>query len=287
MPLFGAHMSIAGGCHNALTSAVEHGFDTVQLFTKNNNQWNAKDLTPADLKLFHDTLKTSKLKFPTAHDSYLINLASPDDTLYQRSLEAFIIEVERAEALGLAYLVMHPGTPTDGDDDAGLARIVSALDQVHARCADVRVRVLLENTAGQGKSLGWRFEHLAHILDHVQQPKRLGVCFDTCHALAAGYSLAPAAEYETTMNDFDRLIGLAKLNVFHMNDSKKPLGSRVDRHEHIGQGHLGLEPFRLIVNDPRFREVPMIMETPKEGPNDEDMDPINLRTLRELVGKKK
>lgn len=286
MPLFGAHMSIAGGCHNALTAAIEHDFDTVQLFTKNNNQWNAKDLTGDDIKQFRDLLKSSRLKFPTAHDCYLINLASPDETLFRRSVDAFVIEVERAEALGLAYLVMHPGTPTDGDETAGIARIVRAFDEVHARCPDYHAKVLLETTAGQGRSLGHRFEHLAAILDQVKDPKRLGVCLDTCHVFAAGYLLAPEAEYEKTFKSFAKLIGLSKLKAFHMNDSKKPLGSRVDRHEHIGQGYLGLEPFRLLVNDPRFAKVPMIMETPKEGPNDEDMDPINLQTLRGLVGKK-
>ena len=280
-------MSIAGGCHNALTAAHEHDFDTVQLFTKNNNQWKARDFTVEDIRLFHDTLKAGKLKHPTAHDSYLINLASPDPTLFQQSLEAFVIEVQRAEALGLSYLVMHPGTPTDGDDEAGLTRIAAALDEVHRRCPDCRVKVLLENTAGQGRSLGWRFEHLAAILDRVQDSKRLGVCLDTCHSFAAGYPLAPAKDYEITMQEFDRLIGLSRIKVFHMNDSKKPIGSRVDRHEHIGQGHLGLEPFHLLVNDPRFATAPMIMETPKEGPNDEDMDVINLRALRDLVGKKR
>jgi deoxyribonuclease-4 len=287
MPLFGAHMSIAGGCHNALTAAHQHEFDTVQLFTKNNNQWDARELTAQDIEQFHGTLKSTKLRFATAHDSYLINLASPDPVLYQRSLEAFVIEVERAESLGLSYLVMHPGTPTDGDDAAGIQRIVKALDDVHARCHACRVKILLETTAGQGKSLGWRFEHLAAILDSVKQSRRLGVCLDTCHVFAAGYALATAREYENTMRSFDRLIGLSRLKVLHVNDSKKPLGSRVDRHEHIGKGHLGLEAFRLLVNDPRFQKVPMIMETPKEGPNDEDMDVINLDTLRALVGKKK
>jgi deoxyribonuclease-4 len=286
MPIFGAHMSAAGGCHNALIAAKEHDFETVQLFTKNNNQWDAKDLSAENIKQFRDTLKSSKLKFPTAHDSYLINLASPNPTLYQRSLDAFVVEVKRAEALGLAYLVMHPGTPTDGDEEAGLLRIIAAFDEIHARCQGCRVKVLLETTAGQGQSLGWRFEHLAAILDRVQDSKRLGVCVDTCHIFAAGYPLAPEKEYETTMQAFDRLIGLSRIKVFHINDSKKPMGSRVDRHEHIGKGHLGLEPFRLLINDARFQKVPMIMETPKEGPKDEDMDVLNLDTLRGLVGKK-
>ena len=195
--------------------------------------------------------------------------------------------MERAEALGLSYLVMHPGTPTDGDNEAGLTRIITALDEVHQRCLDYKVMVLLEATAGQGKSLGWRFEHLAAILDRVKESNRLGVCVDTCHIFAAGYPLAPATEYEKTMQAFDDLVGLKRIKVFHMNDSKKPLGSRVDRHEHIGQGHLGLEPFWLLVNDPRLAKIPMIMETPKEGPKGEDMDVVNLHTLRELVGKKR
>jgi deoxyribonuclease IV len=286
MPLFGAHMSIAGGCHNALAAAVAHDFDTVQLFTKNNNQWNAKDLSDAEIEQFRTALQASKLKFPTAHDSYLINLASPDPPLYQRSVDAFAVEVERAEALGLAYLVMHPGTPTDGDDETGLQRIIHALDEVHERRPECRVKILLETTAGQGKSLGWRFEHLAAILDAVKESKRLGICLDTCHVFAAGYALAPEAEYEKTFQEFHRLIGLSRLKVFHMNDSKKPLGSRVDRHEAIGQGHIGLEAFRLLVNDARFAKTPMIMETPKEGPDGADMDVVNLQTLRGLVGKK-
>jgi deoxyribonuclease-4 len=279
-------MSIAGGCHNALTAARDYDFETVQIFTKNNNQWNAKEHSAADIKLFCDTLKATKLKFATAHDSYLINLASPDPVLFRRSLEAFVVEVYRAEALGLTYLVMHPGTPTDGDDAAGLKRISAAFDEIHARCAGCRVKVLLETTAGQGRSLGWRFEHLAVILDQVKESKRLGVCLDTCHVFAAGYPLSPEADYDRTMQEFDRLIGLSRLKLFHLNDSKKPIGSRVDRHECIGGGHLGLEPFRLLVNDPRFQKVPMILETPKEGPNDEDMDMINHQTLRDLLGKK-
>lgn len=287
MPLFGAHTSIAGGCHNAIISAVEHDFDTVQLFTKNNNQWSAKDFTDDDIQQFRDHLKQSRLKHPTAHDCYLINLASPDPVLWRRSVEAFVIEVQRAEALGLSYLVTHPGTPTDGNEAAGLARITRAIDETHDRCPNFKVKILLENTAGQGKSLGHRFEHLAAILDAAKDSQRLGVCIDTCHTFAAGYPLAPEPEYEKTLKTIKRLIGLSRIKVFHMNDSKKPLGSRVDRHEHIGKGQLGLEPFRLLVNDPRFAKTPMIMETPKEGPSGEDMDFINLKALRDLVGKKK
>lgn len=282
MALLGAHNSIAGGYHNALIKAHANGCDTVQLFTKNNNQWAGKPLTPAETTLFRDKLAELKLQLPMAHDAYLINLASPDEALYRRSLEAFVIEVERAEALGLAYLVMHPGTPTDGDREAGLRRVAKALDETQRRCRKFRVQVLLETTAGQGNSLGHRFEDLAAILDLVKQPERLGVCLDTCHVFVAGYPLAPYAAYEATMAEFDRIVGLEKLRAFHLNDSLKPLGSRVDRHAHIGQGCLGLEPFRLLVNDRRFGGHPMVLETPKEGPNDEDMDPVNLNTLRAL-----
>ena len=279
MPLFGAHMSIAGGYEKALLAAQAHQCEAVQLFTKSSNQWKAKELTADEVRTFRRTLRQSGVKHTLAHDCYLINLASPDEQLYCRSVEAFLIELQRTEALGLRYLVTHPGSPTDGDEQAGLTRVARALDEVHERCRGFRVRVLLETTAGQGNSLGHRFEHLARLLALVAAPARLGVCFDTCHVFAAGYALAPEKEYRATLREFDRVIGLGRLRAFHVNDSLKPQGSRVDRHAHIGQGCLGLEPFRLLVNDPRFRNRPMILETPKEN----DMDAVNLRTLRELV----
>ncbi len=283
MPLFGAHMSIAGGCHHALLAAAAHGCETVQLFTKSSNQWAAKELTDDDVRLFRQTLRQTRLRFPTAHDSYLINLASPDEALYRKSIEAFLVEVQRAERLGLRYLVTHPGAHVDSGAEAGLARVAAALDEVHRRCPGFRVKVLLETTAGQGSTLGHRFEHLATLLERVAEPKRLGVCLDTCHVFAAGYALFPEAEYRATMRAFDKLIGLKRLLVFHVNDSLKPFGSRVDRHAHIGQGQIGREAFRLLVNDPRFRNRPMILETPKEGPDETDMDEVNLRVLRELL----
>jgi deoxyribonuclease-4 len=279
MPLFGAHMSIAGGHEKALLAAQAHNCSTVQLFTKSSNQWKAKELTAEEVRTFRRTLRQTKLRRPLAHDCYLINLASPDAELYRRSVEASVIELQRAEALGLSYLVTHPGSATDGDEQGGLARVARALDEVHRRCPDFRVRVLLETTAGQGNSIGHRFEHLARILELVAEPNRLGVCLDTCHVFAAGYALAPEAEYRATLRAFDRVVGLKRLRAFHLNDSLKPQGSRVDRHAHIGQGHLGLEPFRLLVNDPRFRNRPMVLETPKEN----DMDAVNLKTLRGLV----
>jgi deoxyribonuclease-4 len=283
MPLFGAHMSIAGGYHRALETAHRHGCATVQLFTKNANQWQAKDLTDEEIRTFRRVLRQTRLRQPISHDSYLINLASPDDHLYRRSIEALVVEMQRAEQLGLRYLVTHPGSPVDSGEEAGLARIAAALDQVRQRCPCLRVQILLETTAGQGSSLGHRFEHLARILSLVADPQCYGVCFDTCHIFAAGYALAPEAEYRATMRAFDKVVGLSRLRVFHLNDSLKPQGSRVDRHAHIGQGFLGLEPFRLLVNDPRFRNRPMVLETPKEGPDGNTMDATNLGILRGLV----
>jgi deoxyribonuclease-4 len=283
MPLFGAHMSIAGGYHNALLAAQAHGCATVQIFTKNSNQWKGKDITDNEVHVFRKTLRQARLRLPMAHDSYLINLASPDEALYRRSVEAFIVEVQRAERLGLRYLVTHPGAHVDSGEEAGLAKVAAALDEVHRRCRGCRAQVLLETTAGQGSTLGHRFEHLARILELVRDPERLGVCFDTCHVFAAGYALAPRKEYLATMRTFNRVVGLKRLLAFHLNDSLKPQGSRVDRHAHIGRGCLGLEPFRLLVNDRRFGNRPMVLETQKEEGNNKDMDTVNLATLRGLV----
>jgi deoxyribonuclease-4 len=283
MPLFGAHLSIAGGFHLALLKAREYGCGAVQLFTKAPNQWAARPIADDEVRQFQRTRRGSGLRFLLGHDSYLINLASPDANLYCRSLEAFVVEVQRAERLGLRYLVTHPGAHLDSGEEAGLARVAHALDEVHARCAGFRVRVLLETTAGQGSCLGHRFEHLARILELVADPGRLGVCFDTCHVFAAGYALWPAAEYAATMRAFDKVIGMGRLRAFHVNDSLRPCGSRVDRHAHVGRGEIGLEPFRLLVNDRRFRNRPMVLETPKEDGPEEDLDAMNLRTLRSLL----
>jgi deoxyribonuclease-4 len=298
MPLFGAHMSIAGGLHKALLAATAHGCQTVQLFTaspqnwavvlfkrpgKGASRWRAKELDPEAVSLFRQTMRRSRLRQPMAHVSYLINLASPEPGLFRQSLEAFIVEMERAERLGLRYLVMHPGSTVGGEVEEGLDRIAAALDEAHARCPKFRLKVLLETTAGQGSSLGHRFEHLAGILGRVKDPQRLGICLDTCHVFAAGYALAPQKEYRATLRAFDQLIGLGRLRAFHLNDSQKPLGSRVDRHAHIGRGELGVEPFRLLVNDRRFRNRPMVIETPKEDGEIADMDAVNLGMLRKLA----
>lgn len=283
MPLLGAHMSIAGGYYKAVESAAALGMETVQLFTKSNNQWRAKPLLAEEIRAFQQSLRTTGLQMPCAHNSYLINLASPDHELWNRSVEALVIEVERAEALGLGGVVMHPGSFMDSTLEEGLQRIALALDEVHRRTSGVRTQLWLETTAGQGSSIGYRFEHLAAILQHVREPERLGVCIDTCHIFAAGYSLHASSDYQATFDEFDRWVGLSRIRAFHLNDSQKPLGSRVDRHAHIGEGCLGLEPFRHLLNDPRFAGLPMYLETAKGERNGEDLDAINLRTLRSLL----
>jgi deoxyribonuclease IV len=283
MPLLGSHLSVAGGLYKAADAAAELGLQTVQIFTKNNNQWQAKPLTGDDIRRFRDSVERAGLQKPCAHNSYLINVASPKDDLWQKSLDALVVEIERAEALGLDGVVMHPGSFVDSTEEAGLARIVTALDEAHQRTTGVRVELWLETTAGQGNSLGHRFEHLAAILAEVKEPERLGICVDTCHIFAAGYPLASKQDYKATFAEFDRLIGIDRIRAFHLNDSKKPLGSRVDRHEHIGEGCLGLEPFRHVLNDRRFAQLPMYLETEKGERDGENLDAINLRTLKSLM----
>lgn len=285
MPLFGSHLSIAGGYYKAVDAAAALGMQTVQLFTKNNNQWAAKPLSNEDVKLFRDAIERTGIQQPVAHDSYLINLASPKEDLWTKSLDAFIVELQRAEALGLIGVVMHPGSYVDSDEESGLRRIVKALDAVHRATPKFQTLTLLETTAGQGTNLGAKFEHLAWIIGHVQHPERVAVCVDSCHIFAAGYPLATPDEYAATMREFDRIIGLDRLRCWHLNDSKKGLGSRVDRHEHIGEGCLGLEPFRHIVNDRRFAKTPMYLETEKGERDGRELDAINLETLQSLMKK--
>ncbi|MFN8858569.1 MAG: deoxyribonuclease IV [Planctomycetaceae bacterium] len=277
-------MSIAGGYHRAVEAAAELGMDCVQIFTKNNNQWTGKPLTDSDIAEFRATLDRTGVTLPCSHDSYLINLASPDPALWQKSLEAFIIELERAEALGCIGVVMHPGSHVSSTADEGLAKIIEALNQAHRATRGVKVQTWLETTAGQGTNLGWRLEELQHILGGLQEPERTGGCVDTCHIFAAGYELGTPETYAATFDEFDRRIGLNRIRAFHLNDSVKGLGSRVDRHARIGGGQLGLEPFRLLLNDPRFTAIPMYLETPKGEEEGEQLDAINLRTLRALIG---
>ena len=261
MAILGAHQSIAGGYYKAVERAHLLGCDCVQLFTKNASQWAPKTVAPEDARLFRKSLHDLGVTHPIAHDSYLINLASPDARLWKKSVEALAAELERAEALDIPYVVTHPGAFTSETEEAGLRNVIRALDEIHRQCGGLRARCLLETTAGQGTSLGWRFDQFRVILDGLKEADRLAFCFDTCHVFAAGYPLSTRKGYDATMADFDRLVGLGRIKAFHLNDSRGKRGSRIDRHEHIGHGRLGKAAFRLLLGDDRFRQVPMYLET--------------------------
>jgi len=278
-------MSIAGGYYKSVEAAERVGCDCVQLFTKNNNQWRAKPISQSDVDRFRQSLTELGISHPISHDSYLINLASPDDELWKKSIDAFVVELQRADLLGIPDVVMHPGSYTTSTESRGLKRIIRALNEVHKQTRGCQAHCLLETTAGQGTNLGWKFEHLATILDGVRDPDRLAVCVDTCHVFAAGYPMATEKEYKATMRSFNKLIGVKQIKAFHLNDSLKEFGSRVDRHAHIGRGRMGLEPFRFLLNDRRFRKIPMYMETPKGKEKGKELDAINLKTLRGLIAK--
>ena len=277
-PRLGAHLSIAGGLHRAIERGVELRVQALQIFTRNSNQWAMKPLDPQAIELWTGMLREHPMA-TMAHGSYLINLASPDPVLYRRSRAAFLEEAKRCAALQIPFLVFHPGAHMESGESAGLRRIAQALDWVDQRLSPVPVTLLLENTAGQGTSLGCRIEHLARILELVRNPARLGVCLDTCHLLAAGYDFRTDAGYRSVFDEVQRLIGTQMIRAFHLNDSKKDLGSRVDRHENIGKGFVGSRAFRLLLNDPRFRGLPMVLETPKT----DGMDRRNLALLRRLA----
>lgn len=283
MPLLGAHMSIAGGHWLALEAAAGLGMEACQLFTKSNQQWRAVPLVPAEVERFHGVRRDHGVKSAVAHASYLINLATSDSALFAKSTAALVEELRRADALGLEALILHPGVATDDNAHDGIDRVAAAVNTTFQLTPSCRTQLLLETTAGQGRSLGHTFEQLAAILTQISKADRVGVCLDTCHVFAAGYPLAPRKNYLQTLRQFDNSIGLERLRVFHLNDSKKPQGSRVDRHEHIGLGQLGPEPFHLLLGDKRFKNHPMILETPKEWSDGTPADPINLQTLRKLM----
>lgn len=291
MPRLGAHLSIAGGLPRAVDRAVASKCEALQIFTKSVGQWRARELPRDEIALFRRRIEETGIHPVVAHNSYLINLAAASPALRAQSIAALGDELDRAESLGLDGLVMHPGSYTSGTEEEGLRLIGDALASLLAERPDAKTMVLLEHTAGQGTNLGHRFEHLAVILERVGGSPRVGVCLDTCHLLAAGYDLCTEDGYEDTFREFARSVGLDRLRAFHLNDSKKPCGSRVDRHEHIGKGFLGLEPFRRLLNDARFSGLPMLLETPKldtpESKRRSDADPWdakNLRTLRKLIG---
>jgi deoxyribonuclease-4 len=286
--MFGSHLSIAGGMHNALLAAEKLGMACVQVFTKNQQQWKAPPLAEDARAQWRAHCDRLEFAHTVSHDSYLINLASPDDVLWRKSIDLFVEELSRCAALGIPYLVTHPGAHMDCGEDAGLERVAQAIDVIHDRLPQprkpsARVLTCLEITAGQGTCLGHRLEHLATIIDLVKAPDRLGVCLDTAHLFAAGYDFR-GRKYAGFMREVEATVTVEKVKVLHLNDSKKELGSRVDRHEHIGRGTIGLDGFRPIVRDKRWRDVPKILETAKDKHEDgRDWDAVNLETLKGLM----
>jgi len=336
-PRFGAHMSVARGLENAFGAGAAVGCDCLQIFVKNQRQWRAGPLTDEQVARFHEARSAAGLAPVIAHASYLLNLASPSDATRAMSVNAMVDELTRCEALGVDFLVFHPGAhmnsevrsakfedrnqsrerkradhpnrnregeesllpitdfqlpiglPANRPDDdpaviGGIERIASALDEVHRRCAGFRTMVLLESTAGQGTAIGWHFGQLAAVLDRVRKSDRLGVCLDTCHLFAAGYDFRTVEGYAAMIDELDRTVGVSRVGCIHVNDSKRELGSRVDRHEHIGKGKVGKSGFAHFVNDPRFVNVPFILETPKgKDGRGTDLDKVNLKRLRAMI----
>ena len=274
-------MSVAGGLDLAFERIARVKGQALQIFTRNQRQWRSPELTDKAVELFRAAWKENGRMPVAAHASYLVNLATSDSELAEKSVQTVADELVRAERLGAHFLVLHPGSYGDGNLLEGMDRFARNLDLAVALSGSNNVMTLLENTAGQGSGLGWRFEQLAYILSNSGYSRRLGVCFDTCHAFAAGYNIGSPDEYLRTFEQFDSFIGLDRLRFFHVNDSKRELGSHVDRHTHIGKGQIGLEAFRLLLNDPRFARHPMTLETPKG--KDLAEDKVNLKTLRGLI----
>lgn len=276
----GAHMSIAGGLPQALRRGREVGCSVVQLFLKSQVRWAGRPLEADEIREFRRAQAATAIRTVFAHATYLINLAAPDEAEWRRSVAAFHDELERAEALGLPFVVIHPGSHKGAGRDAGLARLARAIDELHTRTAGYRVRIALENTAGAGNLLAAHAGELRAVLGALRDPDRVGVCLDTCHLLAAGYDIRTPTGFAGTLAEFDRAVGLDRVVAFHLNDAKGGLGSGLDRHEHIGRGHVGLAAFRFLLSDPRFGRVPMSIETPKAH----GWDRKNLATLRRLRG---
>ena len=282
MPLLGAHMSIEGGLQKAFERISLVGGQSLQIFSKNQRQWRVPELSPSEIEKFIERWEQWGKGPVAVHDSYLINLANPDKKKANKAASAFAEEIRRSDQLAIPFLIMHPGSHVGSGIEKGLLQLTANIDRAFAQADDAKsVIILLETTAGQGTGLGASFEELAYIITHSEFNERLGVCFDTCHAFAAGYDISSVTGYEKTFADFDNNIGLERLKFFHLNDSKKGLGSKVDRHDHIGKGEIGLEGFRLLMNDPRFAEHPMVLETPKEKDLKEDIE--NLKLLRSLI----
>lgn len=278
--LLGAHTSTQGGVSAAITLAEKLDFTAIQIFTKNNNQWKGKVLTQNEADEFKQKLSASSIKVVVSHDSYLINLCSSKPDLLEKSREAFVDELERCEMLGIPYLNFHPGAHGGMGEEEGIKLIAESLNLAHQKTKNYKVQSMLEATAGQGTAIGYTFEHLKKIIDLVDEKKRMSVCIDTAHIFAAGYDIKDKKNYNKVIKDFDEIIGLDLLKCFHMNDSKKPLASRVDRHDHIGKGFIGLEGFTNIMNDKRLLHIPKILETPKGKEQLEDLE--NIKMLKSL-----
>ncbi len=278
--LLGAHMSIAGGVDKAIERGQTIGCTAVQIFVKNNNQWFNKPLDEGQIERFLKLRKETGI-FVFAHTGYLINLGTQNPDNHEKSVKSLLEEFEKSEQLKLPFIVLHPGSYGESNEEAGIERVAQSIDQIFRATAGYKVKLALETTAGQGSALGYKFEHFARWFDLVKEPGRLGVCVDTCHVFAAGYDLKSPEGYKETWEKFDKLIGCDKLLGFHLNDSKKGLGSHVDRHEHIGRGELGLEPFRYLLNDKRFKSLPMALETPKDPDLKQDVE--NLAVLKSLI----
>lgn len=281
--MFGSHLSIAGGLHNALLEAEKLGFAAVQCFTKNQQQWRVPPLEDAAVAEWKKHCLRLKFRHTVSHNSYLINLGSPDPVIWKKSIDLLKEELRRCDALGIPYLVMHPGAHMGEGEEKGIRRIAQALDVVHDEVRTNQVLTCLEGTAGQGSCLGHRLEHLAAIIDLVKDPKRMGVCLDTAHLFAAGYDFR-GAKYAAFRREISKTIGIRCIKVWHINDSKKDLGSRVDRHDHIGEGKIGLDGFRDLIRDDAWVKLPKILETPKEtAPDGRDWDLVNLERLKALA----
>jgi len=280
--LLGAHFSIAGGLHKAIFTASAYGCNALQVFTKNAHTWQERTLNNQEIEHFNEARKRTGIQTICAHTSYLINLASPEKHQYDRSIKALRQELVRSSQVSIPYVIMHPGSHMGAGEETGLRRIAEGINTIFDRIPRSTCRLLLEPTAGQGSNLGYTFEQLAHVSELVEAKERIGFCFDTCHAFAAGYDLGTKEAYHETMRVFDRVIGLDRLCVVHLNDAKKGLGSKIDRHEHIGKGAIGIDAFRCIMNDPRLKTVPKVLETPK-GRGPDDYDHMNLNLLRSLV----
>ncbi|MEW6535401.1 MAG: deoxyribonuclease IV [Candidatus Auribacterota bacterium] len=278
----GAHMSTTGGLYAAIERGESIDCTAIQIFTKNNNRWMDKPLEKQEIDLFIERWRSSSIKHIISHTGYLINLANPSEN-WKKSMESMEDEIIRAHQLGISGLVLHPGSHLGEGESAGLRKIADSLNALIAKHPEFDGQVLLETTAGQGTNLGYTFEQIAALLNMAEKPERFGVCLDTCHIYAAGYDITTEDAYHATMAQFDAVIGIDRIKAVHLNDTKFGLGSKRDRHEHVGQGELGLEPFRFLLNDPRFSEIPLVLETPKESSTDLEEDKKNLEVLRGLI----